>query len=609
MSARHSRDELRGQPASRMDNSSQQGQTNMCTAQLSKRTKPNSKRPIQTSLIRLILPSLILLGSLLASHSTAQAAVSVSLSSPAPNSLAAAPATIVLTATAASTNSTIKSVAFYKGSTLLNTDTTAPYTYTWNNVAAGSYSLTARVVDNKSAKATSTAISIKVINDTPPSVSLSSPAANAVAIAPASFSLSATASSVTSSVAKVDYYSGTTLIGTATVAPYSSTWSNVAAGTYSLTAKATDALGKATTSAAISVTADQVPSVSITSPAAGSQLISGNNLTLTASASNPTSAIAQVDFYLYNPISNSNTLLGSDITAPYSTVWTAMPVGNYSLMAVATDVLGTAGTSNAVPITVNNRIAQAYYIHSDQLDTPRQITNTSGSLVWQWENLFPFGENLANENPSGQGAFNFNLRFPGQYFDGETGLHQNYFRDYDPATGRYVESDPIGLGGGINTYTYVGGNPLSYIDPLGLYCQLSYSKGRLICLPLILPPISIPIATGNNGEGQKCRNNVECTAKKFRGGIPLGCWRWSDGESSKIDGRVLEPCPGTNTNDVENRSDIQSHSCPSPFGPGTKPNKKGHYCSEGCVTGTASDIDNLNNIIDSEPGTMLKVVP
>ena len=75
---------------------------------------------------------------------------------------------------------------------------------------------------------------------------------------------------------------------------------------------------------------------------------------------------------------------------------------------------------------------------------------------------------VADENPSGLGTFEFPLRFPGQYFDKETNLHYNYFRDYDPSIGRYVESDPIGLEGGLNTYTYGLGNPVSLVDVDGL---------------------------------------------------------------------------------------------------------------------------------------------
>ncbi len=65
-------------------------------------------------------------------------------------------------------------------------------------------------------------------------------------------------------------------------------------------------------------------------------------------------------------------------------------------------------------------------------------------------------------------SFVYNLRLPGQYYDAETGLSYNYFRDYDPATGRYVESDPIGLDGGISSYAYVANNPLQWLDPMGL---------------------------------------------------------------------------------------------------------------------------------------------
>ena len=110
---------------------------------------------------------------------------------------------------------------------------------------------------------------------------------------------------------------------------------------------------------------------------------------------------------------------------------------------------------------------QAYMIHTDHLDTPRRVTDQNSAPVWNWSSADPFGATPPDETPGGS-RFVFNLRFPGQYFDQETGLAYNYFRDYDPGTGRYVESDPIGLAGGINTYGYALQNPLSYTDPEGL---------------------------------------------------------------------------------------------------------------------------------------------
>jgi RHS repeat-associated protein len=118
-----------------------------------------------------------------------------------------------------------------------------------------------------------------------------------------------------------------------------------------------------------------------------------------------------------------------------------------------------------------------FYIHTDQLNTPRRITKrTSNEVVWRWDSD-PFGAAAPSENPSGLGIFRYNLRFPGQYFDSETGLHYNYFRDYDPHIGRYVQSDPIGLRGGASTYAYVQGDPISRIDPYGLVDWVGDSKG------------------------------------------------------------------------------------------------------------------------------------
>ncbi len=124
---------------------------------------------------------------------------------------------------------------------------------------------------------------------------------------------------------------------------------------------------------------------------------------------------------------------------------------------------------NDQPIAVIDASGNVYYVLSDHLNTPRQIIDSNQQLRWRWDATDPFGANLANDNPSALGSFTYNLRFPGQYFDSETGLHYNYFRDYDPGSGRYIESDSIGLRGGLNTYGYVDGNPLFLTDPLGLY--------------------------------------------------------------------------------------------------------------------------------------------
>lgn len=107
-----------------------------------------------------------------------------------------------------------------------------------------------------------------------------------------------------------------------------------------------------------------------------------------------------------------------------------------------------------------------YFVQPDHLDTPRTIVNASGAQVWSWESA-PFGDTLANEDPSGLGSFAYRLRFPGQQFDAASSIQYNYYRDYEPATGRYVESDPSGLRGGLNTYIYTP-DPLIWVDPLGL---------------------------------------------------------------------------------------------------------------------------------------------
>ena len=248
------------------------------------------------------------------------------ITAPAANNVATAPAGFTLTADAANSMSTIARVEFYNGATLIGTATAAPYTYTWSNVPAGSYTITAKATDGYGI--TNTSAAINVVSNATPTVSLTGPAANAVSVAPGSFTLTAEAADSDGTIAKVEFYATdsstntATLIGTATAAPYTTNWSNVPAGSYTLTAKATDNHGAATTSAAVAVISNQAPSITLTGPADGAQITSPNSFILTADAADTDGSIAKVEFY------NGTTLLGTT-TNPYSHTWANVPVGNY----------------------------------------------------------------------------------------------------------------------------------------------------------------------------------------------------------------------------------------------------------------------------------------
>jgi RHS repeat-associated protein len=119
-------------------------------------------------------------------------------------------------------------------------------------------------------------------------------------------------------------------------------------------------------------------------------------------------------------------------------------------------------------VQIAPRTSQIYFVHDDRLGTPQIVTSSLQVVAWK-ATYQPLGSATAIG-----GAIKQNLRLPGQYFDAETGLHQNGFRDYNPAFGRYIESDPIGLGGGLNTYGYVKQNPLRWMDPQGLQAPLTF---------------------------------------------------------------------------------------------------------------------------------------
>ena len=122
---------------------------------------------------------------------------------------------------------------------------------------------------------------------------------------------------------------------------------------------------------------------------------------------------------------------------------------------------------------------QVYYYHTDHRGTPKAMTGAARAIVWKVQ-TDPFGNELAGAIKTIEN----NLRFPGQYYDAESGLHYNYFRDYDPKTGRYIEPDPVGLEGGVNLYLYVLANPLSLVDPQGLKALIQCLRCRGAAGPL-----------------------------------------------------------------------------------------------------------------------------
>jgi len=276
-------------------------------------------------------------------------APTVALTTPTPGASFAAPGTISMTATASDSDGTIARVDFFQGSTLLRTDTTAPYTASWSSVPAGSYTLTARAYDNGGASSTSTGVSVTVTasGNQPPSVSIASPAAGASFLAPASVTITANATDSDGTIAAVDFYVGTQLLGSDTSAPYTASWSNVAAGSYSLTARARDNAGATTTSTAVAVT------VTTTRPTSVSFTASTDHATNVTSyvvalyrSTDPITAAPYATRDLGKPTPSSGT-----ITVDISTLVNPLPSGTYYAVVRAVGPGGTTASTPSAPFT------------------------------------------------------------------------------------------------------------------------------------------------------------------------------------------------------------------------------------------------------------------
>lgn len=416
----------------------------------------------------------LLAASLMAWAGTAQAGISpilavvlandpptVSVTAPSSGAVVPVSAGTTFSASAAS-EGTITQVQFYVGATLLATVTSPPYATTWIPSSAGSYTLTAKVTDDEGQVTTSAGVTVSA--DNPPAAPSG---LSATTTSTSQINLAWTDNSSNETGFKIERKTGSggtytqVALTSSNVTSYSDT--GLTNGTaYYYRIRATNGAGDSSyTSEVTATTLFSIPTApsGLTATATSSSAI---NLTWTDNSSNETG------FKIERKIGSGGSYIQIATPAANTTIYndTSLTSGTtYYYRVRATNSGGDSSYSSEAYATPGEAV---FYIYPDELGTPRLIQNIVGTPVWMWSNDDPFGNNPPDENPSSLGTFTFNLRFPGQYADKETGLNYNYFRDYDPSRGRYLESDPIGLRGGINTYTYSNNAPIINIDPTGL---------------------------------------------------------------------------------------------------------------------------------------------
>jgi hypothetical protein len=274
----------------------------------------------------------------------------IALTSPTDGASFAAPASISLAASVTANGHTVAKVQFYNGTNLLAESTDAPYGFVWTNVGEGSYSLSAMAVYDSDSSVSATPVNVTVTNVTLPSIALTSPTDGASFEAPACISLDASVSANGHTIASVQFYNGTNLLADCAAAPYSFVWTNIAEGSYSLSALAVYDSGNTAVCTPVNVTVRNVPlpTVALTSPADGACFGASVSICLDASVTANGHCIAKVQFY------NGTNLLADCAAAPYSFVWTNIGEGSYSLSALAAYDSGSTAVCTPVNVTITN---------------------------------------------------------------------------------------------------------------------------------------------------------------------------------------------------------------------------------------------------------------
>lgn len=256
-----------------------------------------------------------------------------------------------LTASPADLDGSMARVEFFEGTNLLAELTNAPWTFTWSNVVAGNYALSAQATDNDGAGAVSAAVAIEVVSNLPPNVALTSPSNGDGFLRLVNLTISAEASDSDGFVRLLEFLDGTNLLAVFTNVPCSFIWSNAPLGTHELTVRASDDWDGVSVSTPVTITvSNRPPTVLLRQPATGARFFQGTNLTLQAEATDADGTIALVEFFA------AKTVVGQVTNAPFVCTWSNVPAGIYKLTARATDDNGDSNFAEPVVIEVVSNI-------------------------------------------------------------------------------------------------------------------------------------------------------------------------------------------------------------------------------------------------------------
>lgn len=415
----------------------------------------------------------------------------INLQSPANGITVSTTSNMIISADVSDSDGVIARVEFFADGQKLGEQNLPPYRFAWQP-SVGVHTIMVTATDDTSAKSSTTPVMITASNSVPPpasnqapTISITAPANNASVTVGTVINIAASAADSDGTVAKVEFFANGNKLGEAAQAPYTYSWANAAAGTYNIAAKATDNLGLAATSAAISVKVNAFvvpppppsnppPTVNLTAPANNASVNVGTaiNISATATAADANGTVSKVEFFA------NGAKLGEDTQTPFTFVWANAAAGAYSITAKATDNADAATTSAAVNIVVVGAVTPpvtgkgtgllAEYFNNVDLIAPSTVVRVDGNVDFAWLD--------ATIPAPGIGASNFSVRWSGEVIAPVTG-GVTFSTSSDDGVRLWINNQQI-----INNWTGHGatvdtGTPVQMVAGQRYSIRLEYFQG------------------------------------------------------------------------------------------------------------------------------------